>query len=242
MRTTCPPARHARAFVRTQRFALASLSENTPAARRARTEETVRIAFSAEGSVLLSNDAPPVGKRGRSTRLLVGTRRCHAILEGRLLPHFDPLDRQRFDALHPDFAMKWVLEPDVVIWRCVERGPHAFLAAEWLIEAPAEQAKATDLAASINALHPRAVETLIEEHTALEPTGARVVHPDAEGLLVESRGVLAHLPFETICRQRADAVLALRQLLRNLQWASGASVPGEAPDACDRLQRSSSEG
>ena len=205
-------ARQARAFARTQRFAIASLEKSD-------VEETVGIAFTRDGSVLLGNDEPVVALPRRATRLWLGTKRCFAVIEGRVRAHHDPADARRWKALHPDSDMKWCLDPDVIVWSCVDRGPHAFLAAEWLLEDTPALANESTLVDRLNRLHAPLLEALIRECTQSEGAGARIVAVDAEGLLLEAGEALHHVALDAFCPSAGDVGQTIQRFVRNLDSA-----------------------
>ncbi len=215
------PARDARSFAREQRFALASLG---PGHR----EEAVRIAIAGDGRILLGNDVPVVANSRKPTRLVTGVRNCFSCFEGQVAPSFEQADRRRFRSLHPGFHLKWSIEPDLVTWHCVDRGPHAFLASEWLVEELPRDEEIAELIDRVNRVHRPILEALVEEFSPHDGHGARLVDLDLEGLLLDTRTQLLHLPFEAISPMARDVVQALVRLVRNASGLAPASSAGFA--------------
>ena len=218
------PDSFARAFARTQRFALASIEGSD-------IEEAVGIAMTQDGSILLGNDVPVVARPRKATRLWLGTKRCFAVIEGRVRPHVNPNDADRWRALHPDHSMKWCLDPDVVVWSCADAGPHAFLASEWLLEDAALLEQESALVDHLNLFHAPLIEALFWEFVELDGTGARVAAIDPEGLLLEAAGQLHHLAFGALCPTADDVTKALLQLVRNVACFSDGAAQALAPSS-----------
>lgn len=213
------PVSLARAFARTQHYALATLEGQ-------RCEETARIAFSMDGSILLGNDVPVVASTSHATRLWIGTKRCYLAIEGVVWGHLEETDVQRWKALHPNFDLKWKLEPDVVLWSCFDRGPHAFLASEWLLDKSCGIANERDCVAYLNADHRTLIEALVWEFAGSDGAGSRVVSIDPEGLLLEkSGGGLLHIESDAICPNADSVGAAIRSLLKNCASVAGGSAP-----------------
>lgn len=211
MSSSTTPVSEARAFVRGQRFALATLA-STPR------EEIARIAFSATGAVLLGDDIPPLARQFEPTRLLIGTTDCFAAIEGHVASHFDDADRRRFQTLHPGFALRWALEPDVVLWHTVEEGSHAFLAGEWLVRELRDEDAASELVHAVNHDHREALDALVEDLTGRSGTAPRLVDIDAEGVLVETRDALFHVHANAICPNATSTEDAIHRLVRNTRF------------------------
>ena len=209
------PVSSARAFARAQRYAVSALDDQ-------KHEETVRIAFSMDGSILLGNDVPIVTDANHATRLWIGTRPCYLEIEGVVWSHFEDHDSQRWKALHPDFDLKWKLEPDIVLWSCVDRGPHAFLASEWLVERSCGIENEREFVAHLNADHRALIEALIAEFSEFDGAGARVVSINPEGLVLQANGGgLIHIDLDALC-PNADCVgTAILRLIKNAASVSG---------------------
>ena len=222
MSSSSTPASTARAFARTQRFALASIEGTN-------VEATVAIAFTRDGSVLFGNDVPVVARPRRATRLWLGTKRCFAVIEGRVRSHHDENDADRWRALHPGFDMKWCLDPDVIVWNCVDAGPHAFLASEWLLDDAPGLAEESALVDHLNLFHAPVIEALVWEIVERDGTGARVVSIDPEGLLLEASGELHHVAFGEICPTADDVNKAILRLVRNVACFADGSAPPMVP-------------
>ncbi|MFK7897314.1 MAG: hypothetical protein AB8G23_15855 [Myxococcota bacterium] len=208
MPTSDDPARDARSFAREQRFALASLAGSEH-------EETVRIALAGDGRVLLGDDVPVVANPRKPTRLVTGVRNCFACFEGQVTPSFDTADRRRFAERHPGFELRWSVEPDLVSWHCVDRGPHAFLAHEWLVEELPDDEVLVDLMDRLNREHSEALSALVDEVAAEPGIDPRLIDVDIEGVLLETRHQMLHIPFEAISPLARDVIQALLRLVRN---------------------------
>jgi hypothetical protein len=228
MSSSSTPDRDARSFARTQRFALASI-EGTDV------EETARIAFTQDASVLLGNDVPVVALPRRTTRLWLGTKRCYAVIEGRVRGHFDEDAADRWAALHPGYDLKWCLDPDVIVWSCVDRGPHAFLASEWLLAETQWIRREHDLVDHLNLFHAPVVEALVWEFAEQDGTAARVAAIDPEGLLIEASGKLHHIAFGDLCPTADDVDKAILRLLRNVACFSDGFGPSVGTPSVSQL-------
>lgn len=210
--------RAARSFARTQRFGLASLSTNSTGST-GQQEEAVRIAIAADGSLLLGNDVPVVAKRLQTTRVIAGTRDCYAVFEGQVELSGESELAHPWTSLHAGFEHKWRIEPDLVLWHCARRGPHAFLASEWLV-APSwtNEHQGIDHARELNRQQAALIEELAHSNGAAEARGAQIVSIDPDGLLLRAGRALLHIPFDAISSTAKDSHQALDRLLRSVAW------------------------
>ncbi len=124
MSSNSTPVSRARSFAQSQAIALVE-------PQSVDNEQLALVAVNDAGTFLLGSDATLVRRPLQVIRLFLGTRESFLVAEGQVEPAMYAADFEYWAHVKQGARLRWTLKPDVVVWHCPERGPHAFLYSEW---------------------------------------------------------------------------------------------------------------
>ncbi|MAI79096.1 MAG: hypothetical protein CL917_09165 [Deltaproteobacteria bacterium] len=191
MLSNITPDRQARSFARTQAFGLLELEadgvfETFP----------MRIALSSRGHFLLGDELP-IALKGLATAKLYfeAGDQSPLVIQGLVGDHRLGADYARFSAVHRQTALRWKLEPDIVLWNSSSDEPHAFLDSEWLLPKACSHRDEVEIVRHLNEGHPETLSGLLAHYLGVHMISPRLLSIDPEGLLLGTTQGLAHIGF-----------------------------------------------